>query len=617
MIPECKKIFLVDISSFVFRAYYGIRPLHHSSGQTTHAVFGVVSMMLRLIREKKPENLVIVFDSPKPSFRKEIFKEYKANREAPPEDLPAQFEFIKKFISLYPLPSFQVDGFEADDIIATVVHHCREVKDCEVVIVSADKDLMQLIGDQVSMYDSMKERLIDEAFVVERFGVGPALVGDVLALAGDASDNIPGVKGIGEKTAGKLVKQFGSVENIYDHLAEIPGKLGENLKNSREVAFLSKKLVTLKHDVPIEFNADEIHLREPAQAALNDFFREMEFKTFLVGDAALAEQAVPAQPKVESDPFKLVLSEDELNALLKRLDSVPGFSFDTETTGLNTWKDLLVGLSLGLNEKEAYYIPLEHSYLGCPVMLPRSKVIAALKPYFENINKFKWAQNAKFDMEVLKKEGIEVVGLAGDSLLASYMLNPEGAHNLDFLAKKYLGHQMITYESVVPKNETFSSVPVEKACEYAAEDAWAAFNLCKLLHEELKKEDLWHCYDHIELPLVPVLASMEEKGILIDQTLLRNLNDDFTTRLIQLEMEIQKDAGCEFNVSSPKQLATILFEKLGLPVQKKIKTGYSTDVEVLTTLAPLHPIAQKLLNHRSLAKLKSTYIDQLRSLVFA
>lgn len=625
MKPKTETIYVVDISSFVFRAYYGIRPLHHSSGQTTHAVYGVITMLLRLLKEQKPEHLAIAFDSPTPSFRKDIYDQYKANREAAPEDLPAQFEKIKEFVSLYPLVQLQCDGYEADDIIATIVEHFKGKPDIDVVIVSADKDLMQLVGDNVIMYDSMKDREINEAAVIERFGVPPAQVCEVLALAGDASDNIPGVKGVGEKTAGKLIAKYKTIENVYEHLEEIGGKLAENLANSKDNAFLSKKLVALKNDVPITIKEHNYLIPQPDQAKLGAFYQEMEFKS-LARSAGITDQdsetavskntiETASNYKVAPPVFSLITTEVELKELAQAMKAEGLFSFDTETTGLDVYRDHLVGMSIGLKNGRAFYIPIGHSYLGCPDQIPLNLIKELFNPLFADSKIKKVAQNAKFDSHVLARVGITVNGLAGDSMLAAYLLNPEESHGLDHLAVKYLGHRMISFESVVSKGDNFSSVELAKACNYAAEDAWAAYELNVHLKDLLQKQGLETCYQDIEVPLVSVLFDMEEKGIEVDAHLLKKMGDDFSERLKVLESEIQQMAGCEFNISSPKQLGQILFETMGLPVQKKTKTGVSTDVDVLKALVPLHPIASKILEHRSLSKLKSTYIDQLRGMI--
>lgn len=619
-----KQFFIVDISSYVFRAYYGIRPLTTSKGIPTHATYGVITMLLKLIREKKPDYLAIVFDSPVQTFRKELYAEYKANRVQVPEDLPIQFEYVKRFVDSYPMAALQQNGFEADDLIASLVTQYRNQsmrlkEPVELVIVSADKDLMQLVGPGVTMYDSMKERRIAEPEVLERFGVGPDKVRDILALAGDTSDNIPGVKGIGEKTAIKLIQQWGSVENLLEHVDEIPGKMGQNIRECRDLAILSKRLATLRDDLEMNPDWKAFEMGSPKQEVLNALYQELELRTLVqaLSPGTVSEGAgAPAASTQDEPPYELILTESDLQKWVQKIKAAPdGFAFDTETTGLDPFRCRLVGVSFAVAEGEACYIPIEHSYLGCPEQLPKETVIRAIKPLLEDPNLPKYGQNAKFDMEVLSQSGITVQGLAGDSLLASYLINPEGEHNLDHLALEYLNRKTVLYEEVVPKGGLFSDVEVQAACRYAAEDADVTFRLIAVLHPILKRESLWDCYRNIELPLMEVLFRMESTGVWVAQDFLKKLSVEFTERIKTVEAQIFEHAGFEFNVQSPKQIADILFVKLGLPPQKKTKTGYSTDVGVLTELSSQHPLPALLLQHRMLAKLKSTYIDQLQNLV--
>lgn len=596
------KLYLVDISSYVFRAYYGIRPLQTSKGIPTHATYGVITMLLKLIRDQKPNRLVIVFDSPVPSFRKKIYGDYKANRERPPEDLPAQFEHIKDFVSRYPLASIQEDGYEADDLIASLV---RQNKGAEIVIVSADKDLMQLVGDKVCMYDSMRERWIQEPEVLERFGVGPNQVADVLALAGDASDNIPGVSGIGEKTAAKLVCEWGNLEAILDHAEEIKGKVGSSLRQDAANARLSKKLVLLKEDLSIQGIKDD-HLLPPNQKVLNDLYRELELKS-------LIQESNP-QSQISKRDYELILTMEDLEKWVTRLKGSKGFSLDTETTSVNTMQARLVGLSFS-DGKASCYIPVSHVYQGCPSQLDWDEVSQKLKPILEDPALPKYGQNAKYDLEVLSRHGIQVQGLSADTLVASYLINSEGAHNLEYLAKHYLNEDCIAFKDIVPKGQTFDSVPLDVATRYAAEDADMTWRLVDILHSDLESAHLNECYREIEIPLIDVLVRMEMHGVLVDRAFLKGLSKEFGQRLERLEQEATAHATVEFNLNSPKQVADILFVKLGLPLQRKTKSGYSTDVDVLKVLAKLHPLPRLLLEHRMLSKLVSTYVDQLQELI--
>ncbi len=618
-------LYLVDISSYVFRAYYAVKALKTSKGVPTNATYGVVTMLLKLIRSHKPDHLAVVFDSPIPTFRKEMYPDYKAHRPPPPEDLPVQFDHIKEYIAAYGLPHLEAPGFEADDIIATLVDRFGK-QGVDIVIVSADKDLMQLIAPGVTMYDGLKEKIFTHDDVVEKFGVGPDKVVDILGLSGDTSDNIPGVKGVGGKTAAKLIQEYGSIENLLEHASQIKGKLGENLKACHAEALLSKKLATLNHQVPLNLSWEQLLLKEPDKSALNNFYRHYEFHRLVEkGEQEKGEQEKGEQEKGEQErgeqggaqaaSYELVLTKDQLQAWIQKIKQAKGFAFDTETTGLNSLTSKLVGLSLSTSAHSACYIPLMHSYLGCPEQLDKDDVIGALKPFLEDIQRPKYAQNAKYDMQILSQEGVFVQGLAGDSLLASYLVDPEAAHNLDRLAKEYLHYDTLHYEDVVGKGKFFSDVELETACRYAAEDADVAYRLINELHPLLKQEKLWDCYYKIEIPLVHVLAVMERNGVLVDILFLKKLAEEFSQRLQKLEKEIYAAAGTEFNLNSPKQVAHVLFTKLALPSQRKTKTGESTDVDVLMELSPMHPVPRGLLDYRMLSKLKSTYIDGLIKLV--
>lgn len=638
-----KKIYLVDISSYLFRAYYAIQNLKTSQGIATNATYGVITMLLKLIREKKPDSLVIVFDSPIPTHRKKLYPEYKANRAEPPEDLPHQFDHVREFVEKYPLQFLEAPGFEADDLIATVVRQVLDPSLCkggpgrvdrsvgkdlpppappykggenyQIVIVSSDKDLMQLIGPGVVMYDSMRDKTITDKEVFEKFGVAPSQVADVLALSGDASDNIPGVSGIGDKTASKLIAQAGSLEKLLENLDTVTGRAGENLRAGKKEALLSKGLVLLRSDATLPKGWKPAPIPEANRESLNELYRRLELRSL-----AAADSSVPGTLKERKErapgSYALVTTKEALQKWVHNLKKGQGFSFDTETTGTDPMTATLVGLSFSDREGEACYIPIAHDYEGCPKQLSKKEVLAEVGPLLADASIPKWAQNAKYDIEILAGESIEVAGLCGDTLIASYLLSPEGAHNLDHLAREYLGFEgTIAYQEVVPKGKTFAAVDLEAACRYSAEDADLTFRLATLLHERLKKEGLWSCYEEIDLPLVSVLARMERNGVSVNVPYLNKLSKEFEGRLVGLEKEAVKLSGVSFNLGSPKQVSEILFGKLNLPPQRKTKTGYSTDVDVLTVLARLHPLPKLLLEHRLLSKLTSTYVDQLPALV--
>lgn len=619
-----KIIYLVDISSFIFRAYYAVMALKTSKGVPTNATYGLVTMLIKLLRDKKPEYMVMLFDSPVPTFRKEIYPDYKANRPAPPEDLIPQFDDIKRFVSTYPFPHLQKDGFEADDLIATVTK--KAVLDgYQVMIVSADKDLMQLVNENVSLYDSMKDKVFGPKEVEEKFGVPPEKVGDVLALWGDASDNIPGVPGVGEKTATKLIQEFGSLKNLLAHPEKVSGKLSEKIKASTEQALLSRQLVDLHDSVPVEWKWEELRLKDPHLQELNQFYHDMEFSklvnasiellqqdsTSAEGDQKTASAAIPKPVR----QYDLVLTLEQLEQWVEHIKKAKAFAFDTETTSLRVEQARLVGVSLAVSPGRACYIPIGHSYLGCPEQLSIEQVVSKLRPIFGNPFISKYAQHAKYDREILHAVGLDVDGLAGDSLLASYLYNPESAHNLDRLAQEYLNENTIKFDEVVGRDQTFADVPLAKACDYAAEDADLTLRLIEQLHPRLHEHQLWDCYEKIELPLSEVLMEMELAGVHIDQAFLKDLGKEFLSKMQNLEAQIQQFAGREFNLNSPKQVADILFVKLALPVLKKTKTGPSTDVEVLTQLASQHDVPRLMLEYRTLSKLMSTYVEQLQKLV--
>ncbi len=600
------RLFLLDASSYLFRAYFAIGHLSNSKGIPTNATYGFTQMLLRLIKEQKPTHFVAVWDRPEPTFRKEQFEAYKAQREEIPQDLPEQIDWIKKILNAMQIPTLEKAGFEADDIIGTIAKRL-EGQGYDIVIVTGDKDLMQLVNNKVCLLDTMKDKWTRREQVIERFGVGPEKVIDVLGLAGDTSDNIPGVPGIGEKTASALIQQYGSVENLYEHLNELKGKRKETLEQNKEAAFLSKKLVTIHCDVPIEYKIDDFDLSEPNQDELNAIFKELEFTRLLDYSKSSSHES-----SIDRSKYQLVNTVELLQKLVQELAEATQISIDTETTSLNVRKAELVGISISSGPGKAYYIPMGHYDPNIP-QLNKDEVLSDLRKVFESEKIGKIAQNFKFDYEILRQSGVEVKGLCSDTMLASYLLDPAASHNLDYLSQTYLNHKMISFAEVTEakKEANFAEVPIQKALEYSAEDADAAFQLSQILIPKIKENDLEKVFYEIELPLVKILAGMELTGIKIDRPYLQNLQSDFAQRLKVSEKKIYELAGKEFNINSPKQLGQILFEDLKLPVQRKTKTGYSTDVDVLTELAKMHPLPEEILSYRSLTKLKSTYIDAL------
>jgi len=606
------RLFLLDASSYLFRAYFAIGHLSNSKGIPTNATYGFVQMLLRLIHEEKPTHLVAVWDRPEPTFRKQEYEAYKAQREEIPPDLPEQIDWIKKILQAMHIPTLEKAGYEADDIIGTIAKDL-EKRGYEIIIVTGDKDLMQLVNDRICLLDTMKGKWTRREGVFERFGVAPEQVIDVLGLAGDSSDNIPGVPGIGGKTAAALIQQYGCIENLYLKLDELKGKRRETLEQNKEAALLSKRLATIHCEVPIDYAIEDFDLVEPDQSQLQAIFRELEFTRLLDDSNAVTPQVSAASP-IDRSLYERVDSPELLEKWKAWLEASERFAFDTETTSLVARKARLVGLSFSLGAGKACYIPLAHTESGA--QLPEKEVLEALKGALSSERISKIAQNFKYDYQVLRQAGLEVKNLAFDPMIASYLLDPAGSHNLDHLAQTRLNHKMISYEEVTEheKGRSFADVPIAKAVEYSAEDAEAAYLVAERLEPKLKEEGLEEVFRNIELPLEPVLAEMELAGIKIDRAYLAQLREDFSNRLQISEKKIYELAKREFNVNSPKQLGQILFEDLKLPVQRKTKTGYSTDVEVLTQLAKLHPLPEEILVCRSLTKLKSTYVDALLDL---
>jgi DNA polymerase-1 len=610
MSDQPKHLFLIDGSSYIYRAYFAIRHLSNSKGMATNAVFGFVNMLLKVVRDQRPDHLAVVFDARGPTFRKELYPEYKANRATMPEDLVPQVPIIKEVVRAFNLPAIEKAGFEADDIIATLAKKFA-AEGLEVTVVTGDKDLMQIVSDRIRLLDTMKDQFSGLPEVAARFGGAPEKVIEVQALAGDSSDNIPGVPGVGEKTAVKLIQEFGSVENLLANLDQVKGKLQEKLREHAELALLSKRLVTLVDDLDLDLDYANFVLGEPNRPALTALFKTLEFHKLT--------QEFSCDERATGEGYRAVLSEAELAELIGELERAPRFAFDTETTGLDPTRADLVGLSFAVRPGEGWYLPLGHHYLGVPDQLDRNLVLARLRPLLADAGKPKIAQNGKFDLLVLRRAGMAVEGLAFDTMIASYLANPAAkSHGMDALAADLLGYKTITYGEMTgtgKKQIGFAEVEVEKAVVYAAEDADITLRLAEKLTPMLKETGQEQLFAEVEMPLVEVLADMEWSGVRIDPAFLGELSKELETRLAALEQEIHALAGGPFNIGSPKQLGEILFERLQLARGKKTKTGWSTDVEVLTKLAEEQPIAARLLDYRSLAKLKSTYTDALPKLL--
>ena len=600
-------LYLIDGSSYIFRAYFGVRQnLSTSKGLPTNALYGFVTMLQRVVRDENPDYLVVAFDSKEKTFRHEMYPQYKANREAPPEDLQKQFPYFEPIVKAHNIHSIRVHGVEADDIIGTLAMQGKNAG-LQVTIVSGDKDMMQLIGPDIHMLDTMKNKRFEKKDVVEKFGVGPEQVIEVMGLMGDSSDNIPGVKGVGPKTAAELIQKFDSIENLYEHIEEIDKKkLKEKLATDKENALLSRQLVTIDTNLTLNCSLSDMKTQETDREALTRLFTELEFSSLIPKEE---KESAPAQHVYET-----ILTETAFEKLLDNLNSSSIFALDMETTSLHPVEAETVGISFAFKEHEACYIPLTHRYLGVPEQLDKAMVFKKLKPILENPNIKKVGQNIKYDLIVLQSEGVFLQGIEFDTMLASYVLDPSRrGHGLDDLALELLGHKTITYKEVAgtgAKQIGFDEVEVERATEYAAEDSDITWRLYKNLQPKLTDE-LLELFNDIEMPLLEVLAEMEVNGIFVDKHHLADLSKMINKEMQKCEISIYSLAGEEFNINSPKQLAVILFEKLKLPVVKKTKTGYSTDVSVLEELASQHELPDKIYNYRQLQKLKSTYVDAL------
>ena len=608
-----RTLYLIDGSAYIHRAYHAIRSLSNSRGLPTNAVFGFARMLIKLMEDRRPEYAVICFDAKGPTFRHEIYDQYKANRPPMPEDMAVQIPYIKKVTEGFRLPSIELGGYEADDLIGTLAA-AAEAAGFSVVIVTGDKDFVQLVDDRVSIWDPMKDRVTDAERVRKDYGIEPDQMIDVMGLAGDTADNIPGVPGIGMKTAAKLIESFGSMEALYENLDRVSGKKQQQkLSEHRDQAFLSRQLVTIHREVPVSLSPESLRVPAPDREALFSLFTELEFRQL--------QQAYKDQAAAPESDYRAVLTEEALSELTGALENAEAFAIDTETTSQDPMRAELVGVSVALRPHQAFYIPCGHRYIGAPEQLSREAVLARIGPFVEDAAKAKIGQNIKYDWIVLARNGLTLQGDMFDTMAASYLINPtKRAHSLDQIALDFLGHKTITYQEVTGKGrgaKNFAQVAVEDAVPYACEDADVTLQAKMALQPRLEEIGLLPLMETVEMPLVPVLVRMEMRGVRVDTELLGRLSRTFERRLGALEGSIHGLAGEVFNINSSQQLGRILFEKLNLPVQKKTKkkTAYSTDVDVLTALAQEHELPAMILQHRSLAKLKSTYADALVGLV--
>jgi DNA polymerase-1 len=612
---SAKKLYLVDGTSFCYRAYYAIRSLSNSKGEPTNAIYGFVTMLSKLLADGKPEYAAICFDRPEPTFRHGDYAAYKANRKPTPDDLVSQLEPIKEFCRAFRWAFFEKAGYEADDLLGTLARRGAD-EGMEVFIVTSDKDFLQLVTDKVKVLNPGKENLIyDIEGVKKRFeGMGPEKVIDIMAIMGDASDNVPGVPGIGEKGALKLIKEFGSLENLLKYASKVKSKSQQALlKEHGEQALLCKKLVSIATDIPMEVDWGVIRLQEPDNTRLAELCKRYEFR-------ALLKQYTPTTGETREIKrvYQTVESQEDLVKLASVLEKSKAFSFDTETTSADPLRADLVGLSFSWAEYRAAYIPVSSAKHAGPG-LALETVLKVLKPLLENTKLAKYGQNAKYDWIVLKRHGIEVQGITFDTMIASYLINPiKLNHNLDDISLEHLGVRKVTTESLIGRGKeqrTMAEVPLAQIAEYAAEDADCVFRLVPIFKAKLEENKLTELFEKTEVPLALCLGRIEMNGVALDLETLKKLSDATGEQLEKLTAAIYEDAGGEFNINSTKQLADILFVRLKLPVQKKTKTGYSTDVSVLEKLAETYDLPRKLLEYREKSKLKSTYLDALPEMV--
>jgi len=622
MTDASKPLILVDGSSYLYRAYHALPPLSNSRGEPTGAMYGVLNMLRKLVDEYQPTHIGVVFDAPGKTFRDELFESYKAHRPPMPDDLRAQTQPLKDMVRALGLPLIEIGGVEADDVIGTLAVAARSAG-MRVVISTGDKDMAQLVNEDITLLNTMSNTKLDIEGVRAKFGVGPECIIDYLALVGDTSDNIPGVPQVGPKTAAKWLNQYGSLEGLLAHKDEISGKVGEKLRENLDNLALSRKLATIRCDVELPLAPADLTRGEPDLARLEEFYRRYEFTSWLaqLKDSQPQAAAEAAQPAAVAAEYQTVWTEAELDEWLQRLARAELFAFDLETTSLNYMQAEICGLSFAVEPGKAAYVPVAHNYMGAPEQLPRDKVLARLKPLLEDPERLKVGQNIKYDMSVLARYGIELRGVAYDTMLESYVLDSTATrHDMDSLALKYLGHRTIHFEDVAGKGAkqvTFDQVGIEQASAYAAEDADITLRLHHELYPRLAAIDgLKRVFHELEVPLIGVLSRVERNGVLVDRGMLKEQSRELAERMLELEAAAHREAGGPFNLGSPKQIQEILFDKQGLPVLERTPTGQpSTAESVLEQLAEHYPLPRLILDYRGMAKLKSTYTDKLPELI--
>ena len=633
--PE--KLVLVDGSSYLHRAYNALPELTGPAGQPTGAVYGVVNMLRSLLRQEKPDRFAVIFDARGKTFRHEMFPDYKAHRPPTPPDLRAQVDALFRVIKAFGYPLLQVGGVEADDVIGTLAHRGAQ-HGFAVVISTCDKDMTQLLAERITMTDTMKGEKVDAAAVMKKFGVAPGQVADFLALTGDTSDNIPGVRGVGPKTAAKWLAEYGTLDGVIENADKVKGKAGETLRATAPTLPLYLELTTIRRDVELDTEPDALTMRDPDTDALRALYEEFGFTSWLrnlghpaaaadgdgaVGSTADTAAAATAEPAAAHPGYRLILTRETLQEWLDKLQAADDFAFDTETTGLDYMHAEIVGLSFAVGEGEAAYLPLAHDYDGAPAQLPREETLGQLRPLLESASHGKIGHNLKYDREVLVNHGIRLDGIRHDSMLESYVYNSVAArHDLAGLCEKYLGVRATRYEDIAGKGvkqKPFNRVALRTACDYAAADADLSLRLHRFLQPRLERESgPASVYRDIEMPLLPVLADIERKGVLIAPEPLKRQSAELSDGMEEISRQAFELAGREFNMDSPKQIQEILFEEAGLPVTRKTPKGQpSTAEDVLQELAVDYELPRAILEFRSLSKLKSTYTDKLPAMTDA
>lgn len=620
-----KKLFVLDGHAMCYRAYYAFikNPLVNSSGQNTSAIFGFARMLLKLISEQSPDYLAVAFDPPVKSFRFRMYPEYKANRQKMPEDLRSQITEIKNMVNTFGIPVLESDDFEADDILGTVAEKCPS-DDLEVYLVTGDKDAYQLLKKNVKIYAASKGiseyEIYDHESIVNKTGMTPDKVIDYMALMGDASDNVPGVKGIGEKTALKLITDYSTLDNIYSSIESIKGKTRELLESGKENAYLSRDLVTIRRDVPVNLSLERLTFVGIDPSVASGYFNKIEMKS--VANDFFPSATQPSGKKDITDRSKKYIIIRNLADLQQMIDAVTAaglVSFDTETDSLQPVEANLVGMSFSVASNSGWYLPVQSRGLFSEDYPEPSETVPLVKPLLENPEIKKIGQNIKYDQMVLRRAGIDLRGIDFDTMIASYLIDPsERRHNIDDLAEHYLNYKTVTYRELVGTGKNavpITEVPLEKLADYAIEDADIAYRLYEIFGQVLEKNELVALFREIEMPLLEVLADMEYTGVKIDTTHFEKMRKGTQARLVEVEKDIYSLAGQAFNINSTRELSAILFEKLGLKPVKKTKTGFSTDIQVLESLQGRHEIIDSLILYRTLSKLQSTYIDALPKLI--